>query len=105
MQPDDALVTLVGLGPPVFPHDLAEPVTQVLRDRPVHRRDRHALVGLLNELHYLLAGIVTGLGVDTGSPVGACRCEHECSPLPPAVFPLINRSFAVGPLLSVTPCT
>jgi len=64
MQSDDALVTLVGLGPPVFLDYVAKPVRQVLRDRPVHRRDRHALVGLLNELHYLLAGVVTGVGVN-----------------------------------------
>src|SRR5262249_6367019 len=44
VEPDHALIPLVGLGTPVLTHDLPEPVAQVVRDGPVHRGDGRSLI-------------------------------------------------------------
>jgi len=50
MQTHDAFVALVGLRSAILAYDLTEPVRQILRHCPVHRRDRHALIGTTQQL-------------------------------------------------------
>lgn len=95
MQPDDTLVALVRLRPPVLLHHVAQPVGQVLRDRQVHRGHWNALVGSLHQLGQLLARILMTPGVALNALVGARGSERIGGVAVAAVFPQPNAAFTV----------
>jgi hypothetical protein len=70
MEPDDALVSLIGLWPPFLADDVQQPVREVLGHSPPLGRDRDSLVRLAEQLRQLLPCLL----------VGACVCRLALQP-------------------------
>ena len=91
----DTLLSLIGLGAPVFAHYLTEPIRQILRDGPVHRGDRYSLIGTADQFGQLLPGILVASGISLDPLVGVGSARDISRITVAAVFPQPDAALAV----------